>query len=31
MKKLSVVEYTDTPVTDSIIELWKKTSKIFSS
>jgi MinD superfamily P-loop ATPase len=31
MRKLSVVEYTDSPVTDSIIEIWKKISKIFSS
>ena len=31
MRKLSVVEYTKTPVTDSINEIWHKISKLFSS
>lgn len=31
MKKLSVVEYTDSPVTDSIIKTWKKISKIITA
>lgn len=29
MHKLSVVEYTDSPVTESIREIWKKVNKIF--
>ena len=29
MRKLSVVEYTDTPLTESIREIWKKIDKIF--
>ncbi len=29
MQKLSVVEYTDTPLTESIKEIWKKIDKIF--
>jgi MinD superfamily P-loop ATPase len=31
MEKLSVVEYTDTPLTDSIKEVWKKIAESFSS
>jgi MinD superfamily P-loop ATPase len=31
LEKLSVVEYTDTPLTDSIKEIWKKTVESFSS
>jgi MinD superfamily P-loop ATPase len=29
MKKLSVVEYTNSPLTDSIKEIWGKIGKIF--
>jgi len=29
MKKLSVVEYTDTPLTESIKEIWEKIGEIF--
>ena len=29
MKKLSVVEYTEAPVTKSIKEIWKKINEIF--
>ncbi|MBN1522043.1 MAG: ATP-binding protein, partial [Candidatus Aureabacteria bacterium] len=31
MQKLSVVEYTDTPLTESIKEIWKKIDKIIQS
>jgi MinD superfamily P-loop ATPase len=31
MRKLSVVEYTTTAVTESITEIWKKISKVISS
>jgi MinD superfamily P-loop ATPase len=29
IKKLSVVEYADTPLTDSIKDIWAKIGKIF--